>query len=533
MGLRDEEVDKLRGAVLAEDTFAGRFELIAEAGRGGMGLVFEAIARDTGARVAVRLLAAGADRARFAAEAEILERLDHPAIVKYIRHGLTTRDEPYLTMAWLAGESLASRLDRGRMPVVDVVTLGERLAGALAHAHDAGVVHRDLKPSNVFLVDDRVERACVIDFGIAKLANRDLTRTGQLVGTPGYMAPEQARGERGVDQRVDLFALGCVLYEALAGRRPFEGAEIMEMLARLLLEEPPRLDALVPEVPPRLAHLIEALLAKDAAQRPADAELVRVELAAIGSALERGDEGALALGATSIPTPVQNTLAAAVTVDERPRGPRRRRGVTGAVGAIGAVVALAAIAGTIALTRSGAPAPCTLEERAGCAARCDDGDAAACMLSGQSMLSRRGSASDKSTGLAAYTRGCELGAGSACGIAAAVILRDVDDGVPRTGATAEVNRLLSLGCDRDFMQACIRLAQLYATGRGELAADPARAVALYAKACAADEEVACAGLRAMSDGELGDPGTRATAAAALGAACTRRPRASYCERSER
>ena len=327
---RREDLDTAR--------FGGAYELVGVAGSGGMGVVYEAIQRSTGSRVALKVISGRPnvrDTQRFVSEVSALERLDHPAIVHHVDHGETTAGEAYLAMDWLVGSSLGTRLGRGPLSVLEAATMGERIADALAHAHGHGIVHRDLKPSNIFLVGDSVAGACLIDFGVAKLSDRELTTTGQMIGTPGYMAPEQVRGERGVDQRVDLFAFGCVLFRALAGRQAFEGAEVMEILARLLLQDPP-LDTLVPEVPPRLAHLVGSLLSKHAADRLGDAAVARDELRAIRQALATDDRRALALRPDNVPTPrpsapafehgtVPDTARRRMRWLRRPRSPRSPR----------------------------------------------------------------------------------------------------------------------------------------------------------------------------------------------------------------
>ncbi|MBI4703692.1 MAG: serine/threonine protein kinase [Deltaproteobacteria bacterium] len=178
---------------------AGRFELERIAGAGGMGTVWRARDRVTGRAVAVKLAPASSrDLAeRFEREAEVLCQLDHPALVGYVAHG-TLGAELFLAMEWLEGEDLSQRLERQPLTAAESLALALRLADALGHAHGRGVVHRDVKPSNVLLVGGAVGAATLLDFGIARgsgLGRRVVTRAGCLVGTPGYMAPEQARGD--------------------------------------------------------------------------------------------------------------------------------------------------------------------------------------------------------------------------------------------------------------------------------------------------------------------------------------------------
>jgi hypothetical protein len=236
-----------------------------------MGEVFQAWDRVKRELVAVKVLLDGrsADRARFEREAEALSELRHPGIVQYVAHGETAPGEPYLVMEWLEGEDLASRLRRGRLSVEESLTLGLRVAETLGAAHSRGIVHRDLKPSNLFLVDGSVDGIKVLDFGIAWLADTTrMTETGIVLGTPGYMAPEQALTGTDIDTRADVFSLGCVLFECLTGRRAFMGEHVMALLAKILFEEVPRLRDLQPEVPPALEALVIRMLAKHPAKRP-------------------------------------------------------------------------------------------------------------------------------------------------------------------------------------------------------------------------------------------------------------------------
>ncbi|AUX47717.1 protein kinase [Sorangium cellulosum] len=270
----------------------GRFELAEVAGSGGMGTVYRALDRASGAVVALKLLhkVDAHAQARFDREARALSRMEHPHIVRYATHGVASTGEPYLAMEWLSGESLAARLSRQELRVEESVALVRAVADALGAAHARGIVHRDIKPSNLFLVDGVLDRVKVIDFGIAQLPDTTsrLTQTAAVVGTLGYMAPEQARGDQEtLDARADIFSLGCVLFECLTGQRAFRGQHVAALLWKLLLEEPPRARALRPAVPEALDELLARMLAKDARARPEDGVAVARCLDALG-ALERG-----------------------------------------------------------------------------------------------------------------------------------------------------------------------------------------------------------------------------------------------------
>jgi serine/threonine protein kinase len=260
------------------DVIADRYVLQSVAGAGGMGTVFCALDRAQGTQVALKALTAGgaADAARFAREAAILSRLDHPGIVRYLGHGQTAAGDPYLLMEWLVGEDLARRLARAPLGLHASATLIERAASALAHAHAAGVVHRDLKPGNLVLRGGDPEQPVLVDFGIARWREpgATVTRTGATLGTVGYMAPEQARGAREADAQADVFALGCVLFECLTGRPAFTGAHALAVLAKVLLEDPPRASEAQPELPDVLDGLLARMLAKDPSARPPGAAAV-------------------------------------------------------------------------------------------------------------------------------------------------------------------------------------------------------------------------------------------------------------------
>jgi serine/threonine protein kinase len=285
------------------------YELLEATGAGGMGTVYRAREHASGRIVALKVLRADAgDLTRFALEARMLAKLAHPGIVEYVAHGVTADGQPWLAMEWLEGETLDHSLERGTLSVDETLRVARSVADALAAAHEAGVVHRDLKPSNVFLVCDG--RVKLLDFGIAKSIDvTGLTHTGELVGTPAYMSPEQARGEA-VDGRADLFALGCIVFRCITGKVPFDGADLMAIATKLALEQAPLLSDFDPTVPARLDRLEAALLEKDPGDRPRDAARVRDSFDAIA----RGDE--LPLSTIAAPTRREGRPRARVSSSE-------------------------------------------------------------------------------------------------------------------------------------------------------------------------------------------------------------------------
>ncbi len=340
-----------------ERLFEDWFEVERLAGSGGMGKVYRARDRLTGRPVAVKVLQTQGivEAERFAREAEVLAGLAHPAIVRFVAHGRTPEGEPFLAIEWLEGEDLGARLRRAGLSVAASVALGARVAAGLGAAHRRGVIHRDVKPGNLWLVDGRPEEAKILDFGIARRRREGestLTQAGAMIGTPGYMAPEQARGEAVIDARADIFALGAVLFKCLTGRPPFEAEDMMAVLLKLVLEEPPRLGDLCPEAPPELSRLIARMLAKAPADRPADAEEVAQELAALASGAGGGGRpgGGGADAITAIERPVMCAVLARVpaTVGEL----SERAALGAALGALGGELAVLAD-GSVLVTVTG------------------------------------------------------------------------------------------------------------------------------------------------------------------------------------
>jgi tetratricopeptide (TPR) repeat protein len=256
------------------NVIAGRFEIEHLAGQGGMGTVYRARDRADGGAIALKVLKEGghADAERFGREATALSELHHPGIVRYVSHGLTPEGRPFLAMEWLDGEDLNQRLARGPLETAECVELGRRVGDALSVAHGRGIVHRDVKPSNLFLPGGRVADVKVVDFGVVRMLGWSpgpRTRPGMVIGTPGYMAPEQARGDDVIDARADVFALGCVLYECLTGQVAFPGEHVMAVLAKILFREVPSIRETRPDVPDALEALVLAMMRKQADARPA------------------------------------------------------------------------------------------------------------------------------------------------------------------------------------------------------------------------------------------------------------------------
>jgi eukaryotic-like serine/threonine-protein kinase len=269
---------------------AGRFLLERQAAAGGMGTVYRAVDRLEAKAVAVKCLQSreAFDVERFEREAHILAELNHPSIVRYVAHGVTSGGEHYLAMEWLEGEDLAACLTRRALALSESLTVFRRTADALAFAHSRGIVHRDIKPSNIFLTGGDVSRLKLVDFGIARPDGeaRRLTYTGGILGTPGYIAPEQIESGASHDARADVFSLACVFYECVAGRPAFEGTHLMAALAKLLFQQTPRLSEVRSDVPQQLDNLLDRMMSKNPDERPRDCAAVGAELAQLTDVLD-------------------------------------------------------------------------------------------------------------------------------------------------------------------------------------------------------------------------------------------------------
>ena len=280
-----------------DPTRLGPYTIRGRLGRGGMGTVYEGV-DEAGVSVAVKTLSAhlGDDtglRRRFEAEIEALKGLRHPGIVRLLAFG-EDEGRPFFAMELVRGRSLEEILKSGRrFDWPEATAIAADIARALKAAHDQGIIHRDLKPANLLFPDGPApgSRVKLADFGIARLfGDTGHTQAGTVVGTAEYMAPEQAAGGP-VDGRVDLYALGLVIFAMLTGRPPFRGGEIAEVLRRQRSEQPPRVSAIVPEVPPAVDDLVARLLAKEPASRHASALAVGRALAAIEPPARQVDRG--------------------------------------------------------------------------------------------------------------------------------------------------------------------------------------------------------------------------------------------------
>jgi len=319
------------------------YTLARELGGGGMARVFVArdasLGRDVVVKVLAPELAAGLSAERFTREIKLAAGLQDPHIVPVHAAGQTADGLPYYTMPYVEGESLQARLTEGPVPLGEAVAILRDIAKALAYAHARGIVHRDIKPANVLLSSGT---AVVTDFGIAKalqlaktqapdaslgFANGTLTQRGTALGTPAYMAPEQAAGDPAVDARADLYAWGVLAYELLAGAPPFAGRAAHQLVAAHIAEPPPPLAGRAPGVPPALTVLVMRCLAKDPAQRPQAAGEVLAALEAAG-------------------TPSQTAAVARVSTPHRRVRP---------VAALLVALSLAALAG-VAVSHARAPA---------------------------------------------------------------------------------------------------------------------------------------------------------------------------------
>lgn len=358
MGVKPRDPDDpMIGALLA-----GRYEVIRRIGEGGMGLVYEGKHREIDKRVAIKVLRddlSGRPEvvARFRQEAKSASRIGHDNIVNVSDFGETQFGASYFVMEYLEGEDLANVLGReGTLDPVRTCRIVLQCCRALGAAHDKRIVHRDIKPENLFLTPrhGNPEFVKIVDFGIAKMGDietegqpgRKLTKTGMIFGTPEYMSPEQAAGKP-LDHRVDIYALGIILYECLAGTVPFVGDTFMGVLTQHLFATPPRILENNPnaEVSPELERVINKALAKD----PNDRYQTTADLAeAIECALDGRVSEATASSAE------ESDAIELLATDPAPPRRRRSRWVVGAVATI--VLAAAGAWLGLAASRRGAEA---------------------------------------------------------------------------------------------------------------------------------------------------------------------------------
>ncbi|MDY3552763.1 serine/threonine-protein kinase [Gemmata sp. JC717] len=330
----------------------GGYAIVRKLGEGGMGVVYLATDPRLGRPVALKTLrrdlpASAADRERFLREARAAAAVEHDNIVPVYAIGEAADGTSFIAMPYLRGESLDARLRRPpAVPLDLVLKVADHVASGLAAAHEKGLVHRDIKPANIWLEGDpgaaepaeQARRCKILDFGLARLADAgdaQITGSGVVLGTPAYMAPEQARGER-VDPRADLFSLGVVLYRMATGRPPFRGDTPLSLLVALATDTPAPARAVNPDLPPDLAALIDRLLSKDPDARPRSADEVARAARDIRARLSPG------AASTSLPQllPPAAEPSDSATVPVAPARPPAR-GTRWAVGAAACLLALA------------------------------------------------------------------------------------------------------------------------------------------------------------------------------------------------
>ena len=257
-----------------------RYQLLEKLGGGGMATVYRANDRLSGRVVALKFLSESLAaepvlKRRFQREAQAAAALDHVNIGAI--HGVEETEDGrlFIVMPYYEGGTLKSTIAKGPLPVADAIRCAAQVADGLAHAHAAGVIHRDIKPANLMFAGDGSLK--ILDFGIAKIAGEKLTRTGLVLGTLAYMSPEQAAGST-LDHRTDLWALGVVLHEMLAGRPPFTAPSIEGLFRAVRFDEPPKIRSLRPEVPVGIEAVVSRLLEKDPDRRYPDAASVAAAL---------------------------------------------------------------------------------------------------------------------------------------------------------------------------------------------------------------------------------------------------------------
>jgi serine/threonine protein kinase len=367
------------------DVIDGKYVIESVIGVGGMGAVFLANHEQLRRRVAVKFLLNEAKEnpdayARFEREAHAAAALQSENVTRVIDLGALADGTPYIVMEYLEGQDLSARLSSvGRLPIEEAVAHVLEVCDALSEAHALGIVHRDLKPANLFLAQraNGSTRVKVLDFGISKMGasgigkQMSLTGTGAVMGSPLYMSPEQLRGSGKVDESADIWALGVVLYEFLAGRPPFQAEAFPEQCALILTAPAPALRDHRPEVPPALEAVVMRCLAKDLSSRFSSVGELTAALLAAGAHAQLGTSGRM--GLASIPSTVRNAVVAPMDLTlqvppqipapvafgtstsmpvSRPEVPMKSSRFSLGLGIVLGIGVLSGLAGTFLLTRS-------------------------------------------------------------------------------------------------------------------------------------------------------------------------------------
>ncbi|MFB3133768.1 MAG: protein kinase [Rhodothermales bacterium] len=268
-----EVLDQIAGSSsqpsAARPSFTGarvaHYEVLERLGGGGMGVVYKALDTRLKRIVALKFLPPqwsqdARAKQRFEHEAQAASALDHPNICTIHEIGETDDGQLFIAMAYYDGQTLKKKIKQGPLPLDDALDIATQIARGLAKAHTRDIVHRDIKPANVMITDDGVVK--IVDFGLAKMADVQMTKTGTTMGTVAYMSPQQTRGE-GVDHRADVWSLGVVLYEMLTGERPFKGDYDQAIIYSLLNEDPASITEINPELPEEVEHVVTMCLEKE------------------------------------------------------------------------------------------------------------------------------------------------------------------------------------------------------------------------------------------------------------------------------
>jgi serine/threonine-protein kinase len=327
---------------MPQQTIGGRYELEQPLGGSSMSSVWLAVDRELERKVAVKLLAPDADRARFEREAHAVASLSHPNIVQLFDYG-EAEPGPFIVLEHMPAGTLEERLAGGRaLPDDATMRIAQEIAAGLAHAHERGLVHRDLKPANILF--DAEERAKVADFGIARIeGGNELTVAGTVLGTAAYLSPEQASGLPATPAS-DVYSFGVILFRMLTGRPPFVSGNAMELVRMHQEEQPPLVEELRSDAPPSLAALVAAALAKDPAERPRDGSALLAALTGMTDAPEPEEAAATQIMSAPLFDGSQTQVI------PRARPPRRPRRAVPAAIAGGAVLALVGAAAAFILT---------------------------------------------------------------------------------------------------------------------------------------------------------------------------------------